>query len=113
MQTVMLVRDIFIIILALMSIIVGVLMVLLILEIRNLINTLQRDVKPILTSVNETANTVKGTTAFVSDKVVRPVAGAVGAIAGARQAVSAMVGRETPTERRWPGRPGGDQGAGL
>jgi hypothetical protein len=103
MQTVMLVRDIFIIILALMSIIVGILMVLLILEIRNLINTLQRDVKPILDSVNETASTVKGTTAFVSDKVVRPVAGAVGAIAGARQAVSTMVGRETSAERRWPG----------
>jgi len=72
MQVVTLIRDISIILLAVVSIIVGILMVLLILEIRNLINTLQRDVKPILDSVNETASTVKGTTDFVSERVVRP-----------------------------------------
>ena len=96
MQVVTLIRDISIILLAVVSIIVGILMVLLILEIRNLINTLQRDVKPILDSVNETASTVKGTTDFVSERVVRPIAGAVGTAAGARQAFAALLGRDSP-----------------
>lgn len=95
MQAVMLIRDIAIIVLALVSIIVGILMVLLILEIRNLVHTLQNDVKPILDSVNETASTVKGTTTFVSEQVVRPIASAVGAAAGARQAFATLIGRDS------------------
>lgn len=100
LEWVQVIRDIFIIILALASIIVGVLMVLLIQEIRNLINTLQRDVQPILNSVNETASTVKGTTNFVSDQVVRPVASAVGMAAGARNAFAALLGRDSPAKQR-------------
>jgi 2-phospho-L-lactate transferase/gluconeogenesis factor (CofD/UPF0052 family) len=99
MQVVMLIRDIAIIILALVSIVVGILMVLLILEIRNLISTIQHDVKPILDSVNETASTVKGTTNFVSEQVVRPIASAVGTAAGARHAFAALLGRESPKEQ--------------
>lgn len=96
MQAVALIRDIAVIVLALVSIIVGMLMVLLILEIRNLVNALQRDVKPILDSVNETASTVKGTTNFVSEQVVRPIANAVGTAAGARHAFAALLGRDSP-----------------
>lgn len=99
LEWVQLFRDIFIIILALVSIIVGVLLFLLIQEIRNLVETLQRDVKPILDSMNETAGTVKGTTNFVSEQVVRPIASAVGAAAGARQAFAAMLGRDSPTKQ--------------
>ncbi|RME49569.1 MAG: hypothetical protein D6791_00425 [Chloroflexi bacterium] len=99
MQAVMLIRDIAIIVLALVSIIVGILMVLLILEIRNLVRTIQHDVKPILDSVNETASTVKGTTNFVSEQVVRPIASAVGTAAGARHAFAALLGRESPREQ--------------
>lgn len=99
LEWVQLFRDIFIIILALVSIAVGVLIFLLIQEIRNLIETLQRDVKPILDSVNETANTVKGTTDFVSEKVVRPIVSAVGTAAGARQAFAALLGRESPGQQ--------------
>lgn len=94
MDAVMFIRDIAIIVLALVSIIVGILLVLLILEIRNLVRVLQRDVQPILNSMNETASTVKGTTNFVSDQVVRPLAGAIGAAAGARSAVSTLLGRD-------------------
>ncbi len=99
MQAVMLIRDIAIIVLALVSIIVGILMVLLILEIRNLVRTIQHDAKPILDSMNETASTVKGTTNFVSEQVVRPIASAVGTAAGARHAFAALLGRESPREK--------------
>lgn len=100
LEWVQLIRDIFIIVLALASIAVGVLMVMLIQEIRRLIETLQRDVQPILSSVNETASTVRGTTNFVSEQVVRPVAGAIGAAAGARDAFAVLIGRETPSEQQ-------------
>lgn len=99
LEWVQLFRDIFIIILALISIVVGVLLFLLIQEIRDLVGTLQRDVKPILDSVNETAGTVKGTTNFVSEQVVRPIAGAVGAAAGARQAFAAFLGRDSSSKQ--------------
>ncbi|MBS1252753.1 MAG: hypothetical protein MAG451_01795 [Anaerolineales bacterium] len=99
MQAVMLIRDIAIIVLALVSIVVGILMVLLILEIRNLVTTLQRDVQPILGSMNETASTVKGTTDFVSERVVRPIASAIGAAAGTRNAFAALLGRDPSTRR--------------
>lgn len=99
MEAIIVIRDIAIIILALVSTAVGILMVLLIQEIRKLVNTLQRDVKPILDSVNETANTVKGTTNFVSERVVRPIASAVGTVAGARNAFAALLGRESPKKR--------------
>lgn len=99
LEWVQLFRDIFIIILALVTIAIGILMILLIQEIRNLIETLQRDIKPILESVNETAGTVKGTTNFVSEQVVRPLASAVGAAAGARQAFAAMLGRDSSRKR--------------
>jgi hypothetical protein len=99
-QAITLIRDIAIIVLALVSIAVGVLMALLILEIRNLVIVLQRDVKPIFDSVNETARTVKGTTNFVSEQVVRPIASAIGTATGARHALTAMLGREPPKPRQ-------------
>ncbi len=100
LEWVQLFRDIFIIILALASIVVGVLMALLIQEIRNLVKALEQDVKPILESVNETANTVKGTTHFVNDQVVRPIANVLGTAAGARQAFTAFLGRDAPRKKR-------------
>ncbi len=99
-EWVQLIRDLFIIILALATIVVGVLMILLIQEIRNLIQTLERDVQPILNSMNETASTVKGTTSFVSEQVVRPIASAIGAAAGARNALGALLGRDARYDRQ-------------
>lgn len=91
MEAIALIRDVAVIVLALVSIIVGILMIILILEIRGLVNTLQRDVKPILESVNETASTVRGTTTFVSERVVKPIAAAFGVVAGARGAFSTLL----------------------
>jgi predicted PurR-regulated permease PerM len=67
------IRDIFIIFMALVSVLVGIALVILTIQIASLINLLQNEIKPILKSTNETANTLKGTTEFLSDHLVGPV----------------------------------------
>ncbi len=86
------IRDIAIILLALESIIVGILLIVLILEVRNLARMLQTEIKPMLASLNETAATVKGTTTFLSNNVAQPfirassvAAGVGGAVRGLRR----------------------------
>jgi hypothetical protein len=67
------IRDIFIIFMALEFLLIGVALVILIIQLATLINLLQNEVKPILESTNETANTLRGTAAFLSDNLVEPV----------------------------------------
>jgi hypothetical protein len=67
------VRDIFIIFMALESLLVGAALVVLIIQLASLINLLQNEVKPILKSTNETVNTLRGTTEFLSENLVEPV----------------------------------------
>ncbi len=67
------IRDIFIIFLALESLIIGVVLTILVVQISLLINLLQNEIKPILTTTNETVNTLKGTTTFISNNLVAPV----------------------------------------
>ncbi len=67
------VRDIFIILMALMMFVIGVALVVLILQIANLTNLLQHEIKPILHSTTDTVNTLKGTVRFLSDNVSEPV----------------------------------------
>jgi hypothetical protein len=55
--------------------------------------TLEREIKPVLDATSETVYTVRGTTTFVSDTVVSPimeVAGIVGAVRGAIQAIAGL-----------------------
>lgn len=67
------VRDIFIIVLAVQSLMMGTVMVILILQLARLINLLQNEIRPILDSTNETVNHLRGTTLFLSENVVEPV----------------------------------------
>lgn len=71
--TVAKVRDIFIIMMALMMFVIGVALVVLIIQLANLTNLLQTEVKPILTSTTDTINTLKGTVRFMSDNLTEPV----------------------------------------
>jgi len=72
-QVVTQVRDIFIILMALMLIVIGVALVVLIVQVATLTNLLQHEVKPILHSTNDTVNTLKGTVRFLSDNLSEPV----------------------------------------
>ncbi len=67
------VRDIFIIFMALEFLLIGGVMIILIIQLARLTLLLQNDIKPILESTNETANTLRGTTAFLSEHLVEPV----------------------------------------
>mgnify|MGYP005818614361 CR=1 FL=1 len=79
------IRDVFIIFMALVSIVIGISLVILIIQIASLINLLQNEVKPILKSTNETVNTLKGTTDFLSQNLVDPVIKLNGSLAGLKK----------------------------
>jgi hypothetical protein len=79
------VRDIFIIFMALESLLIGAALVVLMIQLASLINLLQNEVKPILKSTNETVNTLRGTTAFLSENMVEPVIKLNSYLAGLRK----------------------------
>lgn len=85
-------RDIMIIVLALESCVFGIVLMLLLIMIIRLVNMLEFEIKPILEKTNETLGTVRGTTTFVSDHVVTPVARATSYVAGIRKGVRTLFG---------------------
>ncbi|MGE5379059.1 MAG: hypothetical protein ACM3XO_28710 [Bacteroidota bacterium] len=76
------IRDVFIIIVALESLVIGVALIVLIVQLASLINLLQNEVRPILIATNETVNTLRGTSEFLSENVVEPVIKLNGYMAG-------------------------------
>jgi hypothetical protein len=67
------IRDIFIIVVALESLLVGVALVVLLIQLATLINLLQNEVRPIIKSTSEAVNTMRGTAQFLGESVVEPV----------------------------------------
>lgn len=67
------IRDIFIIFMALESLLLMLVLVILIIQMARLINLLQNEIKPILDSTNETVSTLRGTSVFLGDNLVQPV----------------------------------------
>ena len=67
------VRDIFIIVMALESLLIGLSLIVLMIQLARLINLLQNEVKPILESTQNTVNNLRGTTAFLSNNMVEPI----------------------------------------
>ena len=67
------IRDIFIIFMAVETLLIGVALIVLMIQLARLTNLLQNEIKPILESTNETVNTVRGTAIFVSENIVDPV----------------------------------------
>jgi len=84
------VRDVFIIFMALVSLFIGVMLLALVYQIAALTRMLREEIKPLLENAQETLNTARGTTLFVSDNVVRPVIGAAGAVAGVVRVISLL-----------------------
>jgi hypothetical protein len=76
------IRDIFIIVLALVSLLISTALIILIIQFASLINLLQNEVRPILESTNETVNHLRGTTEFLGENVVEPVIKLNGYLAG-------------------------------
>ncbi len=96
------VRDIAIVFVAVETFIIGLAMIVLIFQVQMLIQMLRDEIEPLLLSVNDTASTVRGTTEFVSHKVVSPFIQMAGFAAGARKVASdlaSVVGAMRPHTR--------------
>ncbi len=87
------VRDLAIILLAVESLVIGIVLIILILEIRNLAKLLREEIKPIIDSADETVRTVRGTTVFVSENLVNPMVRASSFVSGVMQALRILVRR--------------------
>jgi hypothetical protein len=86
------IRDIFIIALAIESCLFGIVLIFLLISLIRLINMIEFEIKPILEQTNETVSTLRGTTTFVSQKVVKPVAKATGYLVGFKRGVTVLFG---------------------
>ena len=84
------IRDIFIIIVALESLLIGIALIVMIIQLASLINLLQNEVKPILHATNETVNTLRGTAEFLGENVVEPVIKLNGYLAGMNRMLELM-----------------------
>lgn len=88
------IRDIVIIFMAVESLIIGLTLIVLIVQLARLTALLENEVRPILNSTTETVQTLRGTTTFLSNKLVKPVIKANSTIAAIRQALDLVgIGR--------------------
>lgn len=87
------IRDLAIVLLAVESLVVGIALIILILEVRNLARLLRDEIKPILNSADETVRTVRGTTTFVSDNLITPVVRVSSFATGVAEALRILVRR--------------------
>ena len=88
------VRDVIIIILTLELLIVGMLMLVLVVQVIGLIRMLREEIKPLLQSAQDTLEATRGTTAFLSKKVITPTINAVGTVAGVRRVIEFVIKRK-------------------
>lgn len=93
------VRDIFIIFMAVQSMLTGLALVILLVQLARLINLLQNEIKPILETTRDTANTMRGTTLFLGENLVEPVLKFNEYLAGLSQLLS-MIGLAKRSSRR-------------
>ncbi|MBM3189066.1 MAG: hypothetical protein FJZ90_10135 [Chloroflexi bacterium] len=84
------VRDIAIVLLAFESLVIGILLALMLLQLRKLVRTLREEIAPILHTANDTVETVNRTAGFVSHNVVEPVIKVHSYVSGTRQAIRTL-----------------------
>ena len=84
------IRDVFIIVVALESLVIGVALIVLIVQLASLINLLQNEVRPILKATNETVNNLRGTAEFLGENMVEPVIKLNGYMAGLNRMLELM-----------------------
>lgn len=84
------IRDVFIIVVALESLVIGVALVVLIVQLAGLINLLQNEVRPILKATNDTVNNLRGTAEFLGENMVEPVIKLNGYMAGLNRMLELM-----------------------
>jgi hypothetical protein len=84
------IRDVFIIVVALETLVIGAALIVLIVQLASLINLLQNEVRPILHAASETVNTLRGTAEFLGESVIEPVVKLSGYLAGLNRMLELM-----------------------
>jgi hypothetical protein len=84
------IRDVFIIVVALESLVIGVALVVLVVQLASLINLLQNEVRPILKATSDTVNNLRGTAEFLGENVIEPVVKLNGYLAGLNRMLELM-----------------------
>ena len=90
------IRDIIIIMVAFVSVLIGALLAVLVLQLQMLIGLLRHEIKPLISTAQQTAQTVRGTTEFVSDNIAAPtikIASFVAGMRGVGQAIRTKANR--------------------
>ncbi len=93
-------RDFFIIVLALQGILISVALVVLVLQLSALINLLRNEIAPLIDEARTTLSTVRGTTQFVSQNLTGPVIRAASTVAGVRAFLGELAGIRRATRSR-------------
>ena len=83
-------RDVFIIVVALETLLIGVALIVLIVQLASLINLLQNEVRPILSATSETVNNLRGTAEFLGENVIEPVIKLNSYLAGLQRVLELM-----------------------
>ncbi len=87
-----LLRDTAIIFVAFETLVIGILLIILMIQMQSLISLLRNEIQPLLEAANETVATVRGTTQFVSHNVVSPVMKWSGYVAGVKRIIKELTG---------------------
>jgi len=83
-------RDVFIIVMALESLLIGAALIVLIVQVASLVNLLQNEVRPILAATTETVNNLRGTAEFLGENVIAPVVKLNSYLAGLQRMIELM-----------------------
>ncbi len=89
------IRDIVIVFLAAESVVFGLVLVILIVQVARLTALIENELRPILESTNETLGTLRGTTQFLSRNMVNPVIRVNSSVAALRRALGVFRVRRT------------------
>ena len=84
-------RDVAIVLLAIESLIIGILLALMLLQLRKLVVLLREEIAPLLDSANSTMHKVETTTHFVGDTVVNPLIQLIGYTKGGMEAAKVLL----------------------
>jgi hypothetical protein len=85
-------RDLAIILVAVLSIAISIMVILLLYQVTMLTLLMRDEIKPLLKSINETTNTLRGTAVFMSDNVIQPTIKVSSAFAGIQRAIESLTG---------------------
>lgn len=87
-----LLRDAAIILVAFETLLIGILLIVLTIQVQALVSLLRDEIRPMLETINDTLATVRGTTQFVSHHVVSPTIQAASFMAGVRRVLKEIAG---------------------